>query len=794
MSDLLICSNGHQWLPVNGSAACPVCGEADSALPHVELAEEPAAESVLARREAEVLEVQPAGEPRVPGFQLLKELGRSPLGVVTYKARQLLPDRTVFLKVVRAADDPRRIGRDHLLTEIDLMGCVQHPNVAQLYQAGEAPGVFYCAQQYAEGGPLADKVRGPIPPPEAARLVEALARAVHHMHQQGVLHCGLRPAAVYLAADGSPRITDFGLARPSKEKAPNEWDVQSGDVAFLAPEQAGGRAREVGRATDVYGLGALLYTLLGGRPPFHGRGRHDTLDEVLFGDLLPPSRPLRRKLPADIEAVCMRCLRREPRRRYRNAELLAEELRRFQAGLPVEGRARGFWERFGGLLRHHPAAAGLFASVVICFVLLLILLGRESADRDPPQLYRQTYTPKVIPKGQAVVPPQAMREARPPERDRLGDYLLRLARADAELLAGNQAHAQRLLADCPEELRRWEWALLKRRAVGQPEVALERDLDQPVSGVVLAPAGRFVAAALGTWTGDEWRPREIEAREPGRICLLGLVPDQVGQNMPVSVGPATCLALSPNGRWLAAGVWNMATGSPVIQLWNARTGRLYGQLLGHDGLVSCLSFDPTSNMLASGSYDGTIRFWDIPSGRRLAPVLDPVPGGNFPCHALAFSPEGRRLAAVNTNPDDRRDEVRVWSLETDQHAGMLHRPTSAAVHALAFSLEGQRLVMAQGDGTVLLWDLGTNQAQQVLRGHTAKVVALTFQPGGARLATGSHDGTVKLWDVESGLEVFTLRGAGGPVSGLAFEPEDGTRLATVSGKLVKVWDARPPGR
>jgi formylglycine-generating enzyme required for sulfatase activity len=291
------------------------------------------------------------------------------MGVV-YKARHLALKRTVALKMILAGGHagPAELARFRL--EAEAVARLQHPNIVQVFEAGEADGHPYCALEFVAGGNLACKIRGkPLPAREAARLVEALARAMQLAHSRNVVHRDLKPGNVLLAADGTPRITDFGLARQTDS---DSGETQSGAVmgtpAYMAPEQASGRAHEAGPAADIYALGAILYECLAGQPPFKGRTLVETLDQVRTQEPVPPSR-LRAGVPRDLETICLKCLRKEPEQRYASAAEMADDLVHYQQGEPIRARPVGRLERAGKWVKRNPAVTGAAAAVALALAL-----------------------------------------------------------------------------------------------------------------------------------------------------------------------------------------------------------------------------------------------------------------------------------------------------------------------------------------------------------------------------------------------------------------------------------------
>jgi hypothetical protein len=333
--------------------------------------------------------------PAVPGHEVLGEVARGGMGVV-YKARQFVgagparPHRLVAVKMILAGPlaGPDRLAR--FRTEVGAAARLAHPNVVQVFQVGDCAGQPYFTMELLEGGSLAARLaRGLMPAREAARLVRTLAEAVQHAHERGIVHRDLKPANVLLAADGTPKVTDFGLAKVLGEGSEAGGATYSGAVlgtpCYLAPEQAEGRPREVGPAADVYALGAILYECLTGRPPFQGETTLDTLEQVRRREPLPP-RQLQPKVDRDLETICLQCLRKEPGRRYARAADLAADLGRFLEGRPVAARPVPAWARAGKWLRRQPAlAALLLVSVLALGAVLGVWAGftaRLADERD----------------------------------------------------------------------------------------------------------------------------------------------------------------------------------------------------------------------------------------------------------------------------------------------------------------------------------------------------------------------------------------------------------------------------
>ena len=310
--------------------------------------------------------------PAIPGYEVLGLLGRGGMGVV-YKVRQLRLNRLAALKMVLAGAHAVPEDAVRFLAEAEAVARLHHPNIVQVFACGDHDGRPYFEMEFLAGGSLADRLDGtPWAPRDAAELVETLARALAEVHRLGIVHRDLKPANILLAADGTPKVADFGLAKwLDGDSGLTRTDVVLGSPSYMAPEQARGKAGAVGPAADLYSLGAVLYELLTGRPPFRAATALETLEQVKAAEPVAPRR-LQPRLPRDLETVCLKCLHKEPQRRYGSAAALAEDLRRFGAGEPIRARPVGVVERAWRWCRREPAlstlAAALAAAVVVGFL------------------------------------------------------------------------------------------------------------------------------------------------------------------------------------------------------------------------------------------------------------------------------------------------------------------------------------------------------------------------------------------------------------------------------------------
>jgi serine/threonine protein kinase len=323
---------------------------------------------------------------------------------------------------------------------------LRHPNVVEIYEVGIHDGLLYGVLEYLEGGSLEKQVRGkPWPPRRAAELVRTLAEAVQAVHEQGIVHCDLKPANVLLTSEGKPKLADFGLARLVESVDLTRTGDVLGTPGYLAPEQAAGRVRDVGPPADVHGLGAILYEALTGRPPFEGATRLETLLRVVHEEPVPPSR-LRRDVPRDLEVICLRCLRKEPRKRYPTAGDLAEDLGRFLAGKPIQARPVSRLERVVKWVRRRPAVAALLIVTIASVAIITWHVQARIQDRQNAE--------EMLEEAEGTL------------------YLCRLDLAESRLKASDAAGARAFLVQCAPvpgrpDRRDARWHDLWQRARGE---------------------------------------------------------------------------------------------------------------------------------------------------------------------------------------------------------------------------------------------------------------------------------------------------------------------------------------
>jgi serine/threonine protein kinase/WD40 repeat protein len=755
--------------------------------------------------------------PVIPGYEIVKELGRGGMGLV-YWAWQTRLNRTVALKMIRAgayAGTQEVVAR--FRTEAEAVARLHHPNIVQIYDVGRHDEHPYMALEYVDGGSLAQQLAGtPLPARRAAQLAETLARAVHYAHQQSIVHRDLTPANVLLTAAGVPKITDFGLAKILVGAAGVQ--TQSGAIlgtpSYMAPEQAGGERKVIGPAADVYALGALLYEMLTGRPPFRAKTPLETLLQVRTEEPVPPSR-LQPRLPRDLVTICLKCLQKEPRQRYGSAEALAEDLRRFLADQPIWARRSSAAERAWRWCRRNPTVASLIGFVALLLVLITVgssvtalylrAANRQGQEklwlslRNQARAMRMSRHP-----GQRVEALRSIREALPlplPPGHSLDELrteaITALALPDLEVLQeweGNPAGTVGL--DFDGNLERYarlakDGTVSIRRVSDDAEIACWQEPTEgawpgAVPNLRFSSDGRFLCVrhptsgrltvrrldspepvvcyegtkAEGGW-GMDFSPDNKTLAYPLTGSRIAVVDLASGQPRYLSTNGAErghmVMRFAPDGSRFA--VTTRRAGKWAVEVYDAATGQVQ-RSLPHPEKAGPGAWHPDGRTLATCSDDSLIRLWDVASGQLLR-VLEGHKSLGINC---AFTRTGDRLVS-----NDWHHVLRVWEPSSGRQLlsfpaagwGLLRVSpddrVSAACHTDDTKLQLLRLHPGLEYRTIDLRG-GTSS-----RGISADVLP-EVHPGGRLLAARAGDGSVVLVDLSAGREVATLRiGRGGPL-------------------------------
>lgn len=686
-------------------------------------------------------------------YELLEKIAAGGMGVV-YKARQLRLNRTVALKMVLGGSWASATVMQRFLEEAKTAASLQHPNIIAIHEVGEHAGQPFFSMDYVEGRNLAEVVRdGPLPPRRAAGYTRIIAEAVAYAHEQGILHRDLKPSNVLIDPSDQPRITDFGLAkRLSGESDLTVSGQVLGSPNFMAPEQAQGRHQEVGPPSDVYSIGALLYHLVTGRPPFQAATLTEVLRQVVTAEPAPP-RVLNPSLPRDLETICLKCLEKEAARRYQTARELAEELGRFLEDKPIQARPVNAAGKAWKWCRRRPALAGMGAALVVVGVLGLVgVLWQWRQARQLAQAeFRQRYAADIH------LAQLALEQNNRP----LAVSLLDKYRPTRESQISN------FESQIPVDPRGWEWRYLWQFCHGDESSTLHRYL-RSINGLAVSK-GKVLAVA----TYDE-------------VALWDLTARRLLKGLPIRATRA--VAFSPTDNCLlAVGTWNVS-GQPVAEVWDVNDGKRITSLK-HDWGVQSLAFSPDGKLLASFDRAGRVRIADWASGQdrtnfTAPPIRDTYAG------VVVFSPDGRRLAI-----GEDYGMLRLLDFQTAT-AVTLPTPTPESINALAFSPASDRLAAGFGytEGTIGLWDTRSGELLGKMTNHTDDIMALAFTADGRRLLSASVDGTIRFWSTADCTELGLLQSSGEGFSAMALLPD---RPLLVSGGLkgsVCFWDASARGQ
>ncbi len=751
--------------------------------------------------------------PEVNGYEIQGIIGRGAMGVV-YKGRQLSVRRTVALKILSIArlGNPTSVAR--FRREADMAARLSHPHIVQIYDAGSLDGVPYIVQELIEGTTLARMLDGkPLGAKQVAQLVRTLAKAIEYAHQQGVVHRDLKPSNVLIDGAGTAKIADFGLA---KLLAGGELVTMMGEVAgtpsYMAPEQAAGKI-EIGPEADVYALGVILYESLTGRVPIEGQTDIDTLQRVLVDD--PPlPRLLRPSVPQDLQTICLKCLEKNPRDRYRTSQELADDLGRYLGHWPISARPASRVRRLVKWIRRRPTTAALSAAITVSLIVAAaggwwhVVKLREALD-ESHALHKETDAQRLAADA-AREQAEIAREQAEMHAARLRRQLLpstiRLAHKAAQI--GDVGRALTLLDESRQDngqsargnfAWRYVWGLCH-----EAEWTLNGHQGE-VYFATFSPDGKTVAVAgedgsVKLWNPETGHERAALRRHTSCVNELAYTPDgrrllTVSCDKTVRIwdvascteqgivstesGPVLALALSPDGTQFAT------AGEPAtIRIWDLKTlNEVAATKIKNANRIDLIRYCKDGRLLNNGS--DSLSLSTLKNGRFESNSLkttDDVDG----VRAMDFSPDGRLLACSEFHGGTVR--VVLVDVEHAKKPDMLMDFKTTIVRALAFSHDGKTLAIGSDDRLIQIWDVPSRRLITTLVGHDERVNSLAFSPDDGRLVSSSHDGTARIWNLRCARNQRSMQAPPG-IGSLAFTA-DRRSLVSMHDHTVVVWDAR----
>ncbi len=736
-------------------------------------------------------------------YEIIREIARGGMGVV-FHARQMALNRPVALKMILAGQlaDQTEVRRFYL--EAEAAANLDHPGIVPIYEVGQHEGQHYFSMAFIEGQSLAQKAaRAPLPPREAAELLAQIADAIQYAHDRGVIHRDLKPANVLLDARGQPKVTDFGLA---KKLAGDSGLTASGQVmgtpSYMPPEQAAGQHAQIGPLVDVYSLGAMLYCLLTGRPPFQSATAMDTLLQVLELDPVP-LRQLNLGIPGDLETICLKCLEKNPARRYSSASALALDLRRYLAGEPIAARPVGQMERAGRWCRRNPVVAGLLAA------LFLVLAGGAGAAswaavrfRDQAVRHRTIAESEKRARKEADYAKTIAQEQRAIAFAKSAESLQRLCnqlvsngnlpRAEGDWLACLPWYADALAIDTEEPERE---TLHKMRVAG----TLRR----------LPRLANMTWMPLGLNETVSFAPEAFRLLgvTNGKVITLDPLNGQRSEKRLALPGPPGTFRLSPDGR-VAVRLLERPGSKPKeivtdLLAWDVGANSAIGPAITIGGPDVKLAVRRDGRRVAIWGNAAPLQFWDLVSGREIALPIGQILRGHL------LEAERRVVLDIEAGPDTTPDQKA--RLQMAARLGITGRETApvsssqVAIRNVIYSEDGRLVavpvllvnpLIVPQKSLIQVFDAETGRPRTPPLAHRTFIGEVAFSPDGSRMVTltlepGDRPQEAQVWDTATGKLVLGPLNhgdnQGGSIFVVAFSP-DGRRLVTAGSTEARIWD------
>ncbi len=747
------------------------------------------------------------GSGMIAHFELVEEVGRGAFGSV-WRARDTELDRTVAVKVPRPGQFSQS-SREQFLREARAAAQLSHPNIVSIYEVGLDDDRVYIVSDFVEGVSLAELLSAHrLSPREAIRLCVKVTLALDHAHENGVIHRDLKPSNIMLGENNEPFVMDFGLAKREAGEITMTLDGKLlGTPAYMPPEQARGEGHHVDRRADVYSVGVILYELLTGELPFRGTTRM-LLHQVMHEEA-PSPKKLNNAIPRDLETICLKCLEKEPGKRYDTCAALAEDLEAWLDHKPIKARAVGRAGKLARWCKRKPAVAALSATVVLVLLAGTAISTYFAIDaakettlaQAAEKLSKENAEKATLAKEEEAeqrAKAQEEKEKAEQERERAkaetqkavqardDEAQQRVKAEDATRLAERQVY----IADMRLALASWrqsnmellrnlldrhksdtnligfEWPYLNRLA--HSEITTIKHIGGHVDSISISAAGHHIAS-----TGN------------GNTNIFDLANGQISPSVSMRGTGSGGVAISPDGkRVVTSGESDnrgFRDGSLII--FDAKTGQKIHILRGHTKSVMSVATSPDGRRFVSGSDDKTLKVWDWASGQELRTLH----GHDSFVRSVAISPDGTWIVSGS---EDKT--IKIWDLASGQELQTLSGHDSS-ISSVAISPDGKWIVSGSRDKTIKTWDLSSGQELQTLRGHTDSVNSIAVSPDGERIVSASEDKTIKVWDSQKGrdllfVEILTLKGHKHGVRSVAFIA-DGTRIASGSHDgTIKLWD------